>query len=740
MNNATNNNPLLQANWASGPASAATPGAPNNAANATWIHTMNNNCQPIVQPSVTAFHDTTICDGQTVMLWATANGAGTFSWSTGQTTDTIFVTPNDTTTYRVIYTNGTGCSDTAFATVTVLPGISVFVTTTNAMCGIANGTAIAHASGGSGYTYQWNTNPVQTNDTIINLGTGTYIVNVTASNGCSARDTGAVIQILGDSVRIISSQAPRCAGDSNAMAVAQGFNGTGPYTYVWNTSPAQTTDSAVGLHGNFTYIVTVTDANGCTATTGIRFVDPSPLTGTVTHTDVTCAGLNNGTATVHATGGTPTYTYQWNTSPAQTLDSAINLTAGSYAVTVRDSHGCSTVDSVIILAPPVLSLIDSLIDSTHCGFNNGSMTANAFGGTPPYSYRWNTAPPQTTQTATNVAAGSYNVTVTDAHGCTASASTIIVGGSTPLSANITGHNTSCGGAADGSAYVTVNNGTPVYTYIWSTNPAQTTDSIGNVPAGNYAVTVTDGAGCKDTLNVTIAGPPLDSFTATPTGNRCFGDSTGSIVLASTATLTYSFNGSPFTGTTTYNNLPAGTYTIIGRNSSGCTTTEVATVSGASATVNVVITPDSANIVRGDQVVLDASASGGTAPYAYNWAPSTGLSCTNCASTTATPNDTTIYVVTATDVNGCPDTAEVRISVRNPFIINFPSGFTPDGDGNNDLFRAITNGPVDEFDLKIWNRWGELVSKPTASSTVGMASTKAHHKTLKPLYGCANTSK
>src|SRR5690606_18493140 len=101
--------------------------------------------------------------------------------------------------------------------------------------------------------------------------------------------------------------------------------GTTPYTYSWNTNPAQTTATAHNLSAG-TYTVTVTDKNGCTNNTSVTIAQPASLVVTASKTDVSCHAGNNGTATAAATGGITPYTYSWNTNPAQTTATASNLT------------------------------------------------------------------------------------------------------------------------------------------------------------------------------------------------------------------------------------------------------------------------------------------------------------------------------------------------------------------------------------------------------------------------------
>src|SRR5690606_26770758 len=165
------------------------------------------------------------------------------------------------------------------------------------------------------------------------------------------------------------------------------------------------------------YIVTVTDAMGCVATSPVTITQPNILTGTISTQNVSCFGLDNGSATVNAAGGTMPYTYSWNTTPTQTTATAGNLAAGSYSITVTDTNGCTSIASANITAPAALNTSLSANNVSCHGGNNGSATVSVTGGTLPYLYSWNTSPVITTATPSGLTAGTYTVTVTDNNGC-----------------------------------------------------------------------------------------------------------------------------------------------------------------------------------------------------------------------------------------------------------------------------------------------------------------------------------
>lgn len=287
----------------------------------------------------------------------------------------------------------------------------------------SNGSATVTASGGiTPYTYLWNDPaPVQTTATCTGLTTGAWSVTVSDANACSIVKS---VNIAQPSIVIasISSQTNiSCFGGSNGTATATATGGSGTITYVWNDpSPVQTTATCTGLTAGV-WSVTVTRNGGC-GVTSVTITQPVVLTSSISSTNVRCRNQSNGTATVTATGGTPTYSYNWSPN-GFTGDGTITysgLSAGNYRVTVTDINSCTSVSYVTITQPASLSVPTTKTCTDVSPNCTGTITANPTGGTLPYSYLWSTsAGSQTTKTAINLCVGSnYRVTVTDSNGCT----------------------------------------------------------------------------------------------------------------------------------------------------------------------------------------------------------------------------------------------------------------------------------------------------------------------------------
>jgi hypothetical protein len=434
----------------------------------------------------------------------------------------------------------------------------------NVLCfGDGNGTAAALATGGQPpYTYLWSVTG-DTTQTVSDFGPGTYTVSVTDLVGCITSSAVTITEpplLVSD---IDTSIDLVCYGDTNAFASITVAGGTPPYTYSWNTVPVQTTTIATNLPaGNYT--VVVTDANGCTQSELFNITEPPQLVSSIlTHQDVLCSGGSDGSAKVDAAGGVFPYTYLWNTIPPQTTPTAVNLTAGIYTVTVTDANGCITFSSVTITEPAPLTIDSSGFQNITCnGGSDGSATVNVNSGTPPYTYSWNTG--DTTSSIFNVAAGSYSITVLDSNGCTTSLAVVITEPPPITFDSSTSQNITCFGDTNGIASVTVNSGTPPFTYSWNTG--DTTSSVSNLLAGTYSITVIDSNGCSGSSTVTITEPALFVLTDSTADATCATCCDGAIiptVSGGVPPYTYTFSCGPSS------TVCPGTYTCCVVDSNGC---------------------------------------------------------------------------------------------------------------------------------------------------------------------------
>ncbi|KAF2341926.1 MBG domain-containing protein [Flavobacterium tistrianum] len=358
-------------------------------------------------------------------------GGYTYSWDTTPAQSTATATGLKAGTYTVTVTDANSCSKTQSITITEPDALIATTSQTDVSCnGGSNGTATVNVTGGTGlYTYSWSPSG-GTAATASGLAAGTYTVTVKDANLCQTTASLTITEPSALTATIAKTDV-LCNQASNGTATVTPSGGTGTYTYSWSPSGG-TAATATGLSPN-TYTVTVTDENGCSVTESVQITEPTVLSATDTHTNVSCNGGNNGTASVVVTGGTGAYTYSWSPSGGNAA-TATGLTAGIYSVTVTDENSCSTTNTITITEPDPLTLTATPVAvSCHNG-NNGSATVSVTGGTGAYSYSWSPSGGNAA-TATGLVAGTYTVTVTDANSCSASATVEVIQPANPVNLN-----------------------------------------------------------------------------------------------------------------------------------------------------------------------------------------------------------------------------------------------------------------------------------------------------------------
>ncbi len=452
--------------------------------------------------------------------------------------------------------------------------------------------------------------------------------------------------------------------------------------------------------------------NGGVATPGangemvISYTTPTTITGTITST----SGCASATATISASGGTPGYTYTWSPSGGNAATTT-GLTAGNYTVNIADANGCMGTATTTITLPPSFSGTIAT-GAGACGL--ATATVSPTGGTPGYTYTW--SPSGGNGVTASLANGNYTVTITDALGCTGTATTSVV---LPPALTLTAvqTNVTCNGLANGSATATASAGTGPYTYAWAPGPPQisiTGIATGLSGATTYTVGVQDAAGCQDTLSMTITQPAVLNQTLTVTTPICVGASSpfNDAVSGGTApyTVTWSSGGSfvGAAGTTTVSPITTTTYSASVLDFNNCANTATATV-----VVNPlpVIAVNSASICVGGSTILNANGA-----ISYTWSPATGLSATSGNSVTANPAATTNYIITGSDINNCVNTGTATVTVNAPPVIVVNSATICIGSSTT-LTASLTSGGAATY---------------TWSPTTGLSSTSGSTVTANPI--------
>lgn len=693
-------------------------------------------------PTVTVPLDITACNTATVpgTAFVSDPAGGTFAWTNSNIAIGLAASgTGDIPGFTVVNTGNTSITATitVIATLNGCPGLpSSYTITVNptpnvsipdiSFCHNENAIVPPFISTVSGTTFDW------TNDnTAIGLGasgSGT-IPGFTAVNTGAGPITATIT---------VTPTASSCVGPDSTFIIT--INPLPVITFpalptVCETSPAFTLDSATpaggtysgtGVSGNIfnpivagpgTFIITYsyTDTNSCTNTaTQSIVVDPAP-TATFTLDAPGVCLLAPVTATYTGTGGAGT-TFDWDFDGGIAIpDTGIGPhvitfdTAGSHTITLTVTYnGCTSLPySQTVTINQVTASTQVVQDVTCNGDADGQATVNASGGTFPYTYSWQTSPVQDTQTAVNLAPGTYTVNITDDAGCTATASVTIVEPAV-LVADITDSAmVVCYGGNTGMAEVTASGGTFPYQYQWASNP-DTTNQVTNYQAGNYSVTVTDAHGCFVVVPFSITQNPPINLTMNPLNEGCENSCTGEIsTIVSGGIPPYSYLWSP-DGLTTpgITDLCAGTYSVIITDSVNCTLTDTAVVSTdvfISAMAGVVIIND----ITPATVNFTYTGTGGVT---FNWDFGDGGISTDQNPSHVYTEDG-IFTVTLTVNSGspyfCEDVYIFTVTIYPQSVFEIPNIFTPNGDGYNDVFKVVSEG-LKTSHMVIHNRWGRLV--------------------------------
>ena len=520
--------------------------------------------------------------------------------------------------------------------------------------GTSSGSAIITVSGGTGtYTYSWSKGIAtlsSSTNSVLNLTAGDYKCIVTDQNGCSVP---TLFTITEPSALVITSTQTNATAfnSSNATATVSVTGGTAPYTYSWNNS-AGTAATASNLASG-TYTCTITDAKGCIQTKTVTITQPNILAATTTSTNVSCNGVSNGNAAVTVLGGVAPYTYLW--SNAATTASVTGLAANTYSCTITDNNGATTTKTVTITQPVALSATSVQTNVGIYGKNTGSVSVTVSGGTSPYTYSWSNSG-GTSATASNLFAGTYSCTITDAKGCTLNKNITITQADELLvnSGSTTTTNVLCNGAATGSATVAITGGVYPYTYSWTPNVSSGA-TASNLVAGTYSCVVTDANGATVTKTFTVTQPTVLSATSTYTLISCFGETSTASVTATGGTGTYTYSWSPAGGTASSATLTAGSYICTITDANGCTATKNFTITQPLAALTATSTQTNVLVFGAATGVATVTPTGGTTPYTYLW--------NNAGGTAATASNLVAgsYTCTITDAKGCTTSQTVVIT-------------------------------------------------------------------------------
>ncbi|MBI3512381.1 MAG: gliding motility-associated C-terminal domain-containing protein [Bacteroidetes bacterium] len=557
-----------------------------------------------------------------------------------------------------------------------------------------------------------------------------YMVCGLPAGGCDTVPYCDTVRVYFDptlAVNITPLNPTVCFGNTGTTITANGTGGAPPYTYLWSTG-AVTQSIFVGAG---TYSVTISDTTNCPAATATVTVTAfnAVITANAGADIMICAsspvanlnGSVTGVTTGVWSGGTGIFSPSNTSLNATYSPSANEITNGVVTLTLTTTNNGTCPpdsDAVTIFINDFTAIIDPMTSNVTCnGFNNGSATVNISGGSPPFTYSWSTVPIQTTSTAINLSPGTYTCTITDAHGCTGTA-TVQITQPPPIVLNAAGFATTCYNTCNGQAVVIPSGGSGGFSYVWLPGNI-TTAAATNLCPGTYTVTVTDINGCNISDTAIVGQPPQLIITSITSGPAYCNHASGTTsVTATGGSGSYSYLWNP-TSQTTNNatSLFPGSYSVTVTDGNGCTASASITVTntpGVTLSVTSVNSPLCNASCNGSATV---NASGGYPNYQYTWS-------TNPVQNSFTANNLCAgtYNVIVTDSYNCSDSLTVQLTSPPPLTLS--TGAAPIiCIGQSYTMTAAASGGTPGYNYS-WSPNGPTVS-PSVTTTYTVVATDAN---------------
>lgn len=609
-----------------------------------------------------------------VSILAGGTSPYTYLWNTNATTSTI--SNVGLGSYSVTISDANGCIGIGTISLIEPPVVTLsfssatYIGGNEIRCHGERGAIAAHPSGGTGpFTYHWSdTQLTQIADTLF---AGNYSVIVADSEGCSVsgsftlHEPGAMVSTL--TALDHNGYSISCYGLSDGAINSIINGGNLVYHYWWNDSIATPNRNSLQVG---TYQLLVTDTNGCQLLDSIRLTQPTQITTHTIGSTLNCFGDSNGSASVVALGGDPSYTYKWSTNATGSAIS--NLSAATYIITVTDSRGCSVIDNAVVNQPPQL-IAYAFGTYIGCGSQIGLLSGTAAGGVAPYGYQWSNG--STADYQINLSVGNYSLTVTDSHGCLDTAATIILNPPILVSSfNVVMD------SVKSILSVNVSGGVSPYMYLWSDGKSTPSDTVPNThPSGIYSVIVTDANGCTSRGSAFVVGTGCTIHqTISHVDVSCKGGSNGNastFVTGAIGPISYVWNTSGLT-TSSITGLVAGKYYLQVSDSIGCVNTDSVIIAEPSSLL-VTALPSNLIICHGGNSIVSVSATGGKTPY---------LSGIGTFSQVA---GNTHYIVV--DQNGCSAFADINLN--DPGLLQATISSNKDTICNGDNVTITFTGPA-----------------------------------------------
>lgn len=689
----------------------------------------------VYQPdfTITAPNDTMICPGGTVVLAANSTGTvNSWEWSNNSffnpvlsNNNILIASPTQNTTYYVRARENI-CNTYLIDQVNVtihqfdlsIPSQYIICPETTIILNLTNNNSQDIL------TYQWGPsgsiiNGGNTANPLVGPSSNTtYYVTVTNQMGCTTTRSTQV------QINFVSIGPPQlthnlCYGDCNGNATVYASQGNQPFIFEWSTGQINNTVNNL-CAGNYT--VTMTDFYGCTASIVVTITQPPELLSSfINVVQPQCDGIGYGSATVVPSGGTAPYSYLWSYGGNQQQNNQL-LTGINY-VTITDANGCTRIDNVVMIPPSDITSSIVEFNNISCyGACDGSITVAAQLGSPPYNYNWSNS--LYGPSITNLCPGVYTVTIVDSENCVTHQQQLI-SQPYPLIATINVSNPiKCYGES-GTLNVVVTGGTMPYSIQWSNlvtgyqNP--------NVLAGIYSLTVTDDHNCTTSTEIEISQPSLLVTSSELNNMLCDNVCNGHIFVSPTGgtpPYSYSWSDNILFNSNIRLNLCEGEYSLTISDANGCLKINDYVISNLHYMPDLEVSASAVEIFRGEIVQLNAiSSSQGT----YTWNNQEYLTNSKISNPKATPLTDVLFEVVFRDYNGCIARDTIFIKVKEvicgePYIY-VPNAFSPNGDGNNDYFRAyFPPNMITEMYLSVYDRWGNIIFETDSYNSNGWDGT------------------
>jgi gliding motility-associated-like protein len=654
-------------------------------------------------------------DGAAGVIAFGGTGALSYDWQPGNPIGDGTPTASGLTagTWTCVVSDANGCTASQSFNILEPPDLIISpVSQVNISCfGGNDGSATVSVAGGvPQYSYNWSPgNPTgDGTPSVSGLTAGTWTCSVVDANNCIETYTFTITEPPVLSASILNQTNASCFGNFDGAITISVTGGNPTYNYDWEPGnpPGDGTPSIVTLAAG-TYTCTVTDANGCSTTISATITQPSEIiTSIVSQTNITCFGGNDGAATITASGGTGSLSYDWTPdAPVGDLTaSASGLTAGTWFCVVTDATGCTTIQDVNITEPDeLIANVDNQSSLTCFGSNDGNASVLVTGGTPGYTYDWSPGNPigDGTPSINSLTPNTYSCLVTDANGCTATQTFVIAEPTVLVVTPVSQVNVACFGDSTGTATVDASGGWQNYTYDWQPgSPAgEGTPTASGLLAGNYTVVVTDLYGCTASASFVIT--ESNEIIVNPinqVNNICFAGNIGEAsVNASGGVGTLSYNWEPGNptgdGTPAVTGLTSGSWSCIVTDANGCTVEEVFTITEPNEIVISTTVQDNVSCNGADDGSVTISVTGGTGAYTYIWTPGNP---TGNGTPTISQLAPGTYYCEVTDINGCSGMDTIVITEPNVLTVSVASltNVSCNSLSDGEITLSVTGGTPD----------------------------------------------